>query len=96
MLHVIHTAVQENDFQARVFVWEYIIPFFFAFNKMNYSRYGSFVSGYLTKPPRTKPPRQNPPRQNPPETKPPKTKTPETKPPRQKPPRQNPPSFYRS
>ena len=42
MLHVIHTAVQENDFQARVFVWEYFIPFFFAFNKMNYSRYGSF------------------------------------------------------
>ena len=40
--HLIHTAVQENDFDARLAVWDYFIPMYFAFNKTNYARYGSF------------------------------------------------------
>ena len=42
MQHVIHTAVQENDFDARFAAWKYFIPLYFAFNKTNYARYGSF------------------------------------------------------
>ena len=42
MQHVIHTAVQENNFEARLCAWKYFIPFYFAFNKINYARYGSF------------------------------------------------------
>ena len=42
MQHVIHTAVQENDFDARLAAWDYFIPLYFAFNKTNYARYGSF------------------------------------------------------
>ena len=42
MQHFIHTAVQENDFNLRFHAWEYFIPFYFAFNKTNYGRYGSF------------------------------------------------------
>ena len=40
--HCIHTAVQENDFDLRLFGWEYFVPYYFAFNKMNYARYGSY------------------------------------------------------
>ena len=40
--HVIHTAVQENDFHARRAAWDYFIPLYFAFNKTNYARYECF------------------------------------------------------
>ena len=33
---------QENDFNARLAAWDYFIPLYFAFNKANYARYGSF------------------------------------------------------
>ena len=42
MQHVIHTAVQENDFDARLAAWNYFIPLHFTFNKTNYARYRSF------------------------------------------------------
>ena len=42
MQHVIHTAEQENNFDARPAAWDYFIPLYFAFNKTNYARYGSF------------------------------------------------------
>ena len=42
MQHVIHTAVQENNFEARLYAWEYFIPLYFVFNKSNYARYGSY------------------------------------------------------
>ena len=42
MQHVIYTAVQENDFDARLAAWDYFIPLYFSFNKTNYARYGSF------------------------------------------------------
>ena len=40
--HVIHTAVQENDFHAQLAAWDYFILLYFVFNKTNYARYGSF------------------------------------------------------
>ena len=42
MQHVIQTAVQENDFDARLAAWDYFILQYFAFNKTNYARYGIF------------------------------------------------------
>ena len=42
MQHVIQTAVQENDFDARLAAWDYFMPLYFVFNKTNYARYGSF------------------------------------------------------
>jgi hypothetical protein len=40
--HYIHTAVQENNFDLRLYCWETALTYFFAFNKMNYGRYGSY------------------------------------------------------
>ena len=42
MQDAIHTAVQENNFEARLYAWEYFIPFYFVFKKTNYARYGSY------------------------------------------------------
>ena len=42
MKDAIHTAVQENNFEARLYAWEYFIPFYFVFKKTNYARYGSY------------------------------------------------------
>lgn len=40
--HIIHTAVQENDYELRLYAWQYFIPYYFAFDKQNYARYGSY------------------------------------------------------
>ena len=40
--HMAHTAMQTNDFDLRVESWEKFLPFYFAFNKVNYARYGSY------------------------------------------------------
>ena len=40
--HYAHVAVQSNNFDLRLFAWEYMIPFYFALNKVNYARYGSY------------------------------------------------------
>ena len=42
MQHVIHTSIQENDFEKRVLGWKYFLPFYFALNYSNYARYGSY------------------------------------------------------
>ena len=42
MQDAIHTAVQENNFESRLYAWEYFIPFYFVFKKNNYARYGSY------------------------------------------------------
>ena len=42
MQHVIHTSIQENDFEKRVLGWKYFIPFYFALNYFIYARYGSY------------------------------------------------------
>ena len=41
-LHLIHRAVQENDYVWRLEGWIRMMPYFFALNKTNYSRYGSY------------------------------------------------------
>ena len=40
--HIIHTAIQENNYDLRRYAWEYMLPFYFSLNKTNYARYGSF------------------------------------------------------
>lgn len=40
--HQIHTSVQTNDFDMRLDSWEKILPMYFAFNKTNYARYGTW------------------------------------------------------
>ena len=40
--HLLHMAVQENDFLLRLYALKYLLPFCFALNKQNYARYGSF------------------------------------------------------
>ena len=42
VFHMIHNAVQINDFDLRMIAWEKMLQFFFAMNKTNYSRYGSY------------------------------------------------------
>ena len=36
---MIHTAVQENNFEMRLRPWTYWIPFYFSTNLFNYARY---------------------------------------------------------
>lgn len=38
--HMIHTAVQTNNFEMRLQAWDEMLPFYFAFNKTNYAIYG--------------------------------------------------------
>jgi len=40
--HQIHTSVQTNDFDMRLDSWEKMLPMYFAFNKTNYARYGTW------------------------------------------------------
>ena len=47
MQHTIHTAVQENNFNTRLFGWEYFFPFYFALSKVNYGRYGTYYVSQL-------------------------------------------------
>ena len=45
--HLLHMAVQENDFFLRLHGLKYLLPFCFALNKQNYARYGSFYVHFL-------------------------------------------------
>ena len=47
--HMSHVAVQENDITMRLFCWKKFLPFYFALNKMNYARYGSYYVRVLEK-----------------------------------------------
>ena len=40
--HLIHTAVQENNYDLRRYACEYMLLFYFSLNKTNYAQYGSF------------------------------------------------------
>ena len=40
--HQIHTAVQTNDFDMRLDAWNKMLPIYFALNKTNYARYGTW------------------------------------------------------
>ena len=41
------SAVQENNFEARLFCWKYFLKFYFILNKTNYARYGSYYLAVL-------------------------------------------------
>ena len=43
-----HQAVQENDMDMLIAAWMKFIPMYFALNKMNYARYGSYYVYNLT------------------------------------------------
>ena len=47
MQHVIHTSIQENDFEKRVLGWKYFLLFYFALNYFNCARYGSYYAQVL-------------------------------------------------
>ena len=38
----VHTAIQENDFDLRLYAWQLFLPFYFVLGKTNYARYGSY------------------------------------------------------
>ena len=46
--HLAHTAVQENNFDFKVLSWEFMLLFYFYFNKLNYARYGTYYLQQLT------------------------------------------------
>ena len=37
-----HTSIQTNDYDMRLYAWENILPYYFALNKVNYARYGTY------------------------------------------------------
>ena len=41
-IHLLHTAVQGNNYELRIEGWRRMMPFFFALNKTNYARYGAY------------------------------------------------------
>ena len=40
--HTLHLAINMGDYDLRLECWTGSLPFFFAMNKQNYARYGSF------------------------------------------------------
>ena len=47
ILHMIHTAVQTNNFDLRVVAGKNMMPFLFGLNKTNYARYGAYYMRVL-------------------------------------------------
>ena len=50
LMHVQHLAdlsIQENNFEVRLKRWQYFLSFYFALDKINYSRYGSYYVNLL-------------------------------------------------
>ena len=37
-----YTSIQTNDYDMRLYAWENILPYYFALNKVNYARYGTY------------------------------------------------------
>ena len=54
-LHLIHSAVQENDYALKLEGWIRMMPYFFALNKTSYSRYSSYYIQQLISLDRTHP-----------------------------------------
>lgn len=46
--HQIHTAIQTNDFDMRLNAWKEMLPLYFALNKTNYARYGTWYVQTMT------------------------------------------------
>ena len=40
--HFLHLAVQDNDLEMRIRCWKFYLPLYFALQKTNYARYGSY------------------------------------------------------
>ena len=38
----VHTAIQENDFDLRLYAWQFFLPFYSVLGKTNYACYGSY------------------------------------------------------
>ena len=47
MLHIFHYAINQNNYDLRLAVWEEMLPFCFIFNKVHYARYGSYYINQL-------------------------------------------------
>ena len=41
--NMIHLAIQENDFDSRLYAWQEMLPLYFATSQVNYARYGSIM-----------------------------------------------------
>ena len=41
-IHLLHTAIQGNNYELRIEGWRRMMPSFFALNKTNYARYGAY------------------------------------------------------
>ena len=46
--HQIYTAIQTNDFDIRLNAWKEMLPLYFALNKTNYARYGTWYVQTMT------------------------------------------------
>ena len=42
-----HASIQTNDYDMRLYAWENILPYYFALNKVNYARYGTYYEETL-------------------------------------------------
>ena len=45
--HLAHLSIQENNFEVGLKCWQYFLPFYFALNKTNYFRHGSYYVNLL-------------------------------------------------
>lgn len=41
---VMRSAINMDDFEARLTSWQYFLPFYFSMNKQNYARYGTYYT----------------------------------------------------
>ena len=47
ILHLLHISVHTADYDLRLLAWKRILPYFFALDRTNYSRYGSYYVAQL-------------------------------------------------
>ena len=41
-LHMLHYAVNTNNYDLRIIIWKELLPLFFATNRIHYARYGTY------------------------------------------------------
>ena len=47
LLHIFHYAINQNNYDLRLAVWEEMLLFCFVFNKLHYARYGLYYINQL-------------------------------------------------
>ena len=47
LLHIFHYAINQNNYDLRLAVWEEMLPFYFVFNKVHYARYEPYYINQL-------------------------------------------------